>query len=153
MNKIFRILFVLVFFISGCSYEPIFMSKKYDFKFEEIISEGDINVNKIIKKNLLERSSEISEINYILNIISKREKEVISSNTKGDPLVYKLKVNLKYYLYLNDKLIIENEIVKQTNYNNSNDKFELSKYEDNILKNLSESISSELLASITTLKK
>jgi len=153
MNKIFRILFVLVFFISGCSYEPIFMSKKYDFKFEEIISEGDININKIIKKNLLERSSEISEINYILNIISKREKEVISSNTKGDPLVYKLKVNLKYYLYLNDKLIIENEIVKQTNYNNSNDKFELSKYEDNILKNLSESISSELLVSITTLKK
>lgn len=153
MNKIFRILFVLVFFISGCSYEPIFISKKYDFKFEEIISEGDININKIIKKNLLERSSEISEINYILNIISKREKEVISSNTKGDPLVYKLKVNLKYYLYLNDKLIIENEIVKQTNYNNSNDKFELSKYEDNILKNLSESISSELLASITTLKK
>jgi len=129
------------------------MSKKYDFKFEEIISEGDININKIIKKNLLERSSEISEINYILNIISKREKEVISSNTKGDPLVYKLKVNLKYYLYLNDKLIIENEIVKQTNYNNSNDKFELSKYEDNILKNLSESISSELLVSITTLKK
>ena len=153
MNKIFRILFVLVFFISGCSYEPIFMSKKYDFNFEEIISEGDININKIIKKNLLERSSEISEINYILNIISKREKEVISSNTKGDPLVYKLKVNLKYYLYLNDKLIIENEIVKQTNYNNSNDKFELSKYEDNILKNLSESISSELLVSITTLKK
>tara|TARA_B100000242_G_C43033498_1_gene481697 strand:- start:746 stop:1207 length:462 start_codon:yes stop_codon:yes gene_type:complete len=153
MNKIFRILFVLVFFISGCSYEPIFISKKYDFKFEEIISEGDININKIIKKNLLERSSEISEINYILNIISKREKEVISSNTKGDPLVYKLKVNLKYYLYLNDKLIIENEIVKQTNYNNSNDKFELSKYEDNILKNLSESISSELLVSITTLKK
>ena len=153
MNKIFRILFVLVFFISGCSYEPIFISKKYDFKFEEIISEGDININKIIKKNLLERSSEISEINYILNIISKREKEVISLNTKGDPLVYKLKVNLKYYLYLNDKLIIENEIVKQTNYNNSNDKFELSKYEDNILKNLSESISSELLVSITTLKK
>ena len=153
MNKIFRILFVLVFFISGCSYEPIFISKKYDFKFEEIISDGDININKIIKKNLLERSSEISEINYILNIISKREKEVISSNTKGDPLVYKLKVNLKYYLYLNDKLIIENEIVKQTNYNNSNDKFELSKYEDNILKNLSESISSELLVSITTLKK
>ena len=153
MNKIFRILFVLVFFISGCSYEPIFMSKKYDFKFEEIISEGDININKIIKKNLLERSSEISEINYILNIISKREKEVISSNTKGDPLVYKVKLNLKYYLYLNDKLIIENEIVKQTNYNNINDKFELSKYEDNILKNLSESISSELLVSITTLKK
>lgn len=153
MNKTIQILFVLIFLISGCSYEPIFMSKKYDFKFEEIISEGDINVNKIIKKNLLERSSEISEINYILNIISKREKEVISSNTKGDPLVYKLKVNLKYYLYLNDKLIIENEIVKQTNYNNSNDKFELSKYEDNILKNLSESISSELLVSITTLKK
>ena len=153
MNKIFRILFVLVFFISGCSYEPIFISKKYDFKFEEIISEGDININKIIKKNLLERSSEISEINYILSIISKKEKEIISSNTKGDPEVYKLKVNLKYYLYLNDKLIIENQIFKQTNYNNINDKFELSKYEDNILKNLSESISSELLVSITTLKK
>ena len=51
----------------------------------------------------------------------------------------------------NEKTILGNEIKKQITYNNINDKFELLEYEKNIIKTLSESISSEIVVSITTL--
>ena len=48
----------------------------------------------------------------------------------------------------NDKLILKDVIHRQITYNNINDKHELLKYEENILRNLLESISLEILMSI-----
>ena len=39
-----------------------------------------------------------------------------------------------------DKKIFKNQFVKYVTYNNINDKFELSKYEENVIENLSENI-------------
>ena len=44
------------------------------------------------------------------------------------------------------------KILKQSTYNNINDKFELLKYEENIIKNLSRKIADDILISITSLK-
>ena len=41
--------------------------------------------------------------------------------------------------------ILNNKVEKKVNYNNINDKFELTKYEDNLIKNLSINISEEIL--------
>ena len=62
-----------------------------------------------------------------------------------------MKIIIKYVLKDNEKTILGNEIKKQITYNNINDKFELLEYEKNIIKTLSESISSEIVVSITTL--
>ena len=59
---------------------------------------------------------------------------------------------LEYKLYHNDKKISEDKIVKQTSYNSIDDKYELSQYENNILKNLSKIISDEMLFSIKLLE-
>ena len=45
----------------------------------------------------------------------------------------------------NNKAIIENEIIKQTTYNNIDDKFELLKKEENMIKNLSEKFADDIL--------
>ena len=42
MNKILYLIF-LFFFLSGCSYEPIFLNKNYDFKFKNINSDKEKN--------------------------------------------------------------------------------------------------------------
>ena len=55
-------------------------------------------------------------------------------------------------MYHNDKKISEDKIVKQTSYNSIDDKYELSQYENNILKNLSKIISDEILFSIKLLE-
>ena len=150
MNKIVLI-FIALFIISGCSYKPILINKKNDITFENISSENKSKINMILKKNLLERSGNSNKNSYDLYFSTKDEKEIVSSNENGDPTVFKIKIVTNYSLSQNDKIIFTNKIVKQVNYNNINDKFELLKYEENILNNLLRNISLEILASITNL--
>ena len=148
MNKLFFIgLFFLL--INGCSYEPIFLKKKVDFKFNGIDTEGDDKINTIIKNNLLIRANG-KEV-YDVYISTKKDKDSISLNEKGDTKSFNIKINVDYRILKNENLIFKNKIIKQTTYNNITDKFELSKIEENILKSLSNTISNEIIMSITML--
>jgi hypothetical protein len=52
---------------------------------------------------------------------------------------------------LNGKKIIEDQIIKGTTYNNIKDKYELTQYENNVINNLSDNISRDILFAIKTL--
>ena len=150
MNKI---LYVIIIFISlvGCKYEPIFLSKKSNFKFNNIIMQGDVKINNIIKNNLLNRSK--GNKIYDIQLTTSRDKETISLNEKGDATSYKLKIYTDYKIIENDELVFKNNFTKQTTYNNITDKFELSKNEENIIENLSHIISSEIIMTVMTINK
>ena len=148
MNKVIKIL-ILLFTLQGCSFEPILINKNFDFQFENISSSGDEKINEIIKSNLLSRTK--GDKKYKINLYSTRDKQIVSSDSKGDPKNYKLQIKVNYKLLLNEKKIYENTVVKQTTYNNITDKYELSQYENNLTKILSENIAEELLLSIKTL--
>ena len=151
MNKFFQIT-ALIIILTSCAYEPILLNKKYDFYFSNIITSSNNEVNKIIKNSLLNRGNATSNQKYDLYIEAEKEKEIISSNSKGDPTVYKVNVYVKYKLEKNGKNIYGDTITRQATYNNINDKFELLQYEENIIKNLSLNISSDILVSITALQ-
>ena len=85
---------------------------------------------------------------FDLEFSTEKNREIISSNAKGDPTIFKLNINLNYIVFKNDEEIINDEIEKQLTYNNIDDKFELDKYEESIIKNISESLSDEILISI-----
>ena len=150
MNKIL-IVIVALLLINNCSYEPILTNKKNDFTLENINSDSDSKINIIIKKNLLDRSNNFSNNNYDLYFSTNNEKEIVSSNENGDPTIFKIKIIINYSLSQNDKIIFSDKIVKEVNYNNIDDKFELLKYEENILNNLLRNISLEMLTSIINL--
>ena len=147
MNRL--IFFLLFFILSSCSgYEPIFSDKKNNFGFERIDLEGDNQIGENIKKRLLLKSS--GEKKYSIFIKSKKNKETISSNSKGDPSVFRLKIKSEYLLSKEQKVILKNTIFKEVTYNNINDKFELLKYEENITDIISENIADEILISVTS---
>ena len=150
MNK-FLLVFITLFIISGCSYKPILTSKKNDFTLENISSDTESKINVTIKKNLLDRSGNSENNKYDLNFSTEDEKEIVSSNENGDPTIFKIKIIVNYSLSQDDNIIFKNKIIKQVNYNNINDKFELLEYEKNILNNLLKNISLEILMSITNL--
>ena len=150
MNK-FLLVFITLFIISSCSYKPILTSKKNDFTLENISSDTESKINLIIKKNLLDRSGSSENNKYDLNFSTEDEKEIVSSNENGDPTIFKIKIIINYALSQDNKIIFTNKIVKQVNYNNINDKFELLKYEENILNSLLKNISQEILTTITNL--
>ena len=150
MNK-FLLVFITLFIISSCSYKPILTSKKNDFTLENISSDTESKINLIIKKNLLDKSGNSENNKYDLNFSTEDEKEIVSSNENGDPTIFKIKIIINYALSQDNKIIFTNKIVKQVNYNNINDKFELLKYEENILNSLLKNISQEILTTITNL--
>ena len=150
MNKILLV-FIVFFIISGCSYKPILTNKKNDFTLENISSDTESKINVTIKKNLLDRNGNSENNKYDLNFSTEDEKEIVSSNENGDPTVFKIKIIVNYSLSQDDNIIFTNKIIKQVNYNNINDKFELLKYEKNILNNLLKNISLEILMSISNL--
>ena len=145
MNK-FLLLFVSIFILSACSYEPILLKKNYDFEFNKIEFSGDKTVNEIIKNRISRVSSGNKKYNIYYN--SKIEKSVVSSNEKGDPTIFNLNIDLEYEITDEDKVIIKNKISKQSTYNDIKDKFELSNYEINSIKSLAKKIGDEIMMSL-----
>ena len=84
-------------------------------------------------------------------IQSKKSREIVSKDSKGDPLKFKLIIFVEYEVSKNGNLLLNNKIEKNNVYNNETDKFELEQTEDIILEKLTESISDSLVSSIINL--
>ena len=145
MNKFFTLLLSFII-LYGCGFKPMLVEKNYDIKFEKINTKGNYDINKKLKDKLIEKSNGSKIYNIYLN--SDKNKEVVSSNEKGDPQKFKLIIKVNYEIYKEDTKLVVNLISKETVYNNLTDKFELSQYEENIQNNLIENISSEILLSL-----
>ena len=88
-----------------------------------------------------------------LSKVTIKKREIVTSDTKGDPKIYKLILNLKYEKYKNGELVTQDKLEKQISYNSIKDKYELSQYEDNILKNLSTNLTNDILFALEILIK
>ena len=152
MSRLIKLFFAL-FMLTGCAYEPVLLKKNYNFYFTEVESEGEKEINKVIIQTFTENTKIESVNNYQIFFSSKLNKDVIASTKKGDPKIYKININLNYKLKKDDGIIFENEILKQATFNNIDDKFELLKYEENIIENLSKKFAEDILISVATLSK
>ena len=145
MNKFFKIL-ILILILQACTYEPVYLNKNYNFRFSNINLLGDEQINNSIKDFLINNSN--GNKSYNINLNTTKKKEIVTSDSKGDPKIYKILVILKYQIYQNGEQINEDQISKQVTYRSIKDKFELSQYEDNIIKDLSDNISKEILLAV-----
>ena len=155
MNNIFikTITFFFIIGLSACSYKPIFSEQNYGFEIEKIILNGEKDINRIINSKLksIKSDGEIEKERYTLVIQSKKNREIVSKDSKGDPLKFKMVISIEYKLSKKGNLILSNKIEKDDVYNNDSDKFELEQTEDIILEKLTGSISDSLISSIINL--
>ena len=152
MNRILSyIIIFLLFTLFGCAYEPILTKKNYQFSVEVSEITGDQQINSIIKDRINYRKKNLKE--YQLNLVSKKEKKIISKDSKGDPANFEILIDVSYSVKRNDKTILTKNIIRKTTYTNITDKFELENYENNIIENLSEGISDSILSSISEINE
>ena len=152
MNKILN--YIVVFFLFAlvsCDYKPILNYKNYQFSLNVDKISGDEKINSIIinKFNNLKGN----EKQYFINLSSKKEKNIISKDSKGDPSIFELIIKIYYKVEKDGKIIIENNVSRKTTYNNISDKFELDSYESTIINNLSTNISDKIIFSISELNE
>ena len=148
--------YISLFFIitlTSCSYKPIFSEKNYNFEINEILFTGEKYVNRIIenKFNLIKEEQSKNKKKYNISIQTKKEKLIVSKDSKGDPLKFDLVVSAYYEISNNGKLLLNKRIQKNSIYNNEIDKFKLEQSEKIILDNLSKKISETIISSIINL--
>ena len=146
MNKIiFTKFLIILFFVSSCGYTPIFSNKNSNFSITEIKASGNNKLNKILINKLDGYKSINSEKRFSLKIDTNFKKEVASKDTKGNPKTYKMNVNLRIYVEDEKNNLNDKSFSKSINYNNSNNKFKLKKFENETAKNLTEKIAEEII--------
>ena len=151
MKKLFLI-FIFFLFVNQCGYQKIYSNNNLNFSIKSIKKENDI-INNELTDALLEIFSDRKSDNTIeLEIQSNKSKKIKSKDSKGDASVYVLKLETKVIAIneLNKKFT--NIIYKEMNYNNNDDKFELSQYENEIEKILIKETVGEIISFLTDIR-
>ena len=152
MNKILNyILILIIFALLSCDYKPILSNKNYEFNIKTKDLSGDQKINSIIINNFNNLKGKEKE--FYVSLSTEKEKKIISKDSKGDPAIFELIINVNYNVEINGEILIKNSVRRKTTYNNISDKFELDSYENNIINNLSRNISDRIIFSISEINE
>ena len=145
-------LFIMLLFFTQCDYKPIYSQNNQNFGIR-IIEFNQNRSNKILATRLKNYSYKKDNIYlYELKLLSSENKLILSKDTKGNPLLLGLKINLKVEVYEKGILITKKEYSEQFNYQNLSKKFQLSSYETKIRSDIYEKIISKILIDLANLK-
>ena len=142
-----KILVFLLFFLSSCGFQPIYINKGLENKeFSKIFLEGNDDINKKILSTLpISENKEKSEQNQ-LYIVSSYIVENASKNSGGEITSYKTIINLNLEIKdNNNKSIINRNFSKQSIYNDKENNFELANNQATIKNNLTNAIINEII--------
>ena len=145
-------LFVLTLIIlNNCGYKPIYSKKNYNFEIKNIEMLGETKINKLLS-NKLKVYKNNPEAENTLNMIinSQSFKTTITKDKKGNPTQFSMSINVDVKIIDDSNNQTETTFSENSTYDNSNNKFDLRKYEDNLVKNMSEKIFSEITLFIQT---
>ena len=152
MNKISNYILILsFFFLTNCGYEAVLNNQNYQFSINVNKINGDQKINSLIINSFKQLKENEKEFN--LSLTSNKEKLIISKDSKGDPSIFEIKIDVHYVVKKDGEILISNKINKKTTYNNITDKFELENYEKNIINNLSQNISDKIIISISEINE
>ena len=147
-----KYLFIILLLFNQCDYKPIYSQNNQNFGIK-IIEFNENRSNKILATRLKNYSYKKNNLFlYELKLLTSENKLILSKDTKGDPLLLGLKINLKIEVYEKDKLIAKKEYNEQFNYQNLSKKFELNSYESEIRLNIYDKMISKILIDLANLK-
>ncbi len=142
-----KVLLVLLFFLSSCGYQPVYLNKNLkNIEYSKIKLNGDESINKIIINALPISVNDNNEKKNQLNLSSIYKIEPASKNSKGQVLSFKsmIEVNLEVK-NINNEIVQNKNFVKQFIYNNKQNNFELIDYQNSIKDDLIDIIISEII--------
>ena len=122
----------LIFFLilSSCGYQPIYSTKNLDFTIGKVEKENTSLNNKFAKSiNALTNRESDKKIN--IKIESDKKIRIKSKDSKGNTLVLELEINLKFTNLDSDNQV-QKLLSRKITYNNSDDKFKLKEYENEL---------------------
>ena len=130
MRNKFFLFFLLFLFLTNCGYKPIYSTKNLNFTIGNIEKSNTSLNNKFAKSiNALKSNDNDKEIN--IKIESNKKIKIKSKDSKGNALVFELEIFLNF-VTLNVDERHEKLFSRKINYNNSDDKFKIKQYENEL---------------------
>ena len=149
MKNIAILTFVL--FLSHCGYSSIYKNQQsLDFQFNIIKTEGDYEMNNLIKNEIKLYTNTDSQKIYNIKINTDYKKKVLTKNSSGVITDYNLTTTSEVSINLKDQTKIF-EFEESINVKNQSDTFEQNVYERNIKRNFASSIREKLISNILSL--
>jgi len=150
MKKIFNIIFIIFFLCTtGCGFAPILVKSNYSFSYIIEKSTGSERVNSNIVEKLKTLNGNEKKYNIVLN--SKETKNILSKDSKGDPSILEIIINLDYIIKDNGKIIVTKNLTQRSTYNNISDNFEMEKSEEILVENLTRDLAQDIISSTSAI--
>ena len=142
---------ILFLFLSSCGYKAIHSKKNnnsYDFSISKLNFIGDRNINLRIKEKLNNYTLNKKDKNFILDIESDVEKKILSKDASGEVTNFKITIKIKVELLAKGNL----EITENFNYNNIENKFNLKTYENQVIRDLTNTAVDKLIFKLSNIQ-
>ncbi len=141
MKKIF---ILLVFLITSCGYQPIYITKNTkDYTFQKITLVGNNKINKSIVSAMNFKENNTNDNELILT--SSINISETSKNSKGQVASYRTTITINFKIINNQNVIKNKDFIKNFSYNNMENKFKLVEYQKDVQKSLTSKIVEELI--------
>lgn len=141
-----KIIFVFLLFLTSCGYQPLYSGKNTsDFLFNKILLEGNKNINRKIISTLSFKEVPNNFDYDELIIISNKKIVETSKNSKGQVTSYRTEINVEFKIVNNNEIMRQKSFSKDFSYNNLDNKFDLTSYQDEVENNLVNKIIEELI--------
>ena len=143
IKKLFILLTLLI--LTSCGYQPLYSKKEIKLLTKELEVFGNVKINNKIISAL---SIEINKNNFSnQKIIIESKKQIIESskNSKGQPDLYKMVINLRLSKIDKSGFFSEKNFTEEFSYKNKDNKFNLSEYEIEVENNLINKIIEKLI--------
>ena len=138
MKKLF---ILILFFMASCGYQPLYVNKdSSDLVFNKIELFGDKEINRrIISFISIKEDKSVEKLNQI---VLRSNEDIIetSKDSKGRVTTLKTTVEIKLVILNGNQIIKEKTFNENFSYNNKDNKFDLTKYQNEIKNNLVDKI-------------
>lgn len=151
--KSFVSIVILSILLSGCGFKPIYSSKESNFQVIEIINKNKNKNSFAIEQMVMSLSNQEAVRKVKIEFDYKERIETVLKDNKGDPSKKKLSiiVNLKVKDE-KDNILNTKNFNEEFNYDVQSDKFTMAQYESNIINNLYNKISNDIIFLLGTLE-
>ena len=138
MKKLF---ILILFFITSCGYQPLYVNKNNsNLVFSKIELFGDKEINRRIVSFISIKEDKSEE--KLNQLVLRSNEDIIetSKDSKGRVATLKTTVEIKLVILDGNQIIKEKTFNENFSYNNKDNKFDLTKYQNEIKNNLVDKI-------------
>ena len=151
--KFLILVIILSTILTNCGFKPIYNSKNSNFQIVEIKNKNENKNSFSIENTIMSLSNKDALRKLILEIDYKESFSTILKDSKGDPSKKKLSINVNLKVKNeSDNVLTSKNFNEEFSYDVQSDKFNMSQYEDNIISNLNNKISNDIIFLLGTIE-